>query len=273
MVSKLLLYLFCSRQQSGRALCLPSPSRAPRVHGKFQTPRSRQEEVFRVSHIPSVSLLSRFRRTKQLSAPGQRMRGRVHTGALLPAHLPLHLHMQPCEVGTSFLPEQLPGPCPPTDFLPSSPADKALLSRLLAEPGWLVGREWPRSGQSLAVGPPGERLHSLPEQSSRPRPPPWADHWPQVWPHSSQPPHQTAIRSPGVRCRPGHGDTEGPGCERFVYGCPCTPPTRQTFWVPSHPSHTVPGLVALRGLQWGGVSFLAVFLQRALQSQSPPPKS
>ena len=252
LVSKLLLYLFCSRQQSGRALCLPSPSRAPRVHGKFQTPRSRQEEVFRVSHIPSVSRLSRFRRTKQLSAPGQRVRGGVHTGVLLPAHLPLHLHMQPCEVGTSFLPEQLPRPCPPTDFLPSSPADKPLLSRLLAEPGWLVGRERPGSGQSPAVGPPqceaaqppGAKQHAPSSAVGRPLATGLAGQF------AATPPDGRPL--PGVRGRPGHGDTEGPGCEWFVCGCPCTPPTRQMFWGPSHPtSHTVPGPVALRGLQQG----------------------
>jgi len=175
--------IFCSRQQSGRALCLPSPEPAPCVHGKFQTPRSHQEEAFRVSHNPSVSLLFQVRRTKQPSPRGRRVKGGAHTGALLPAHLPLHLHhVQPCEVGTSFLPEQMPRPCPPApiDSLLSSPPDEALLSRLLAEPGWPVGREkgeapeqieparqipwgeasWLSSPASLPVQPPGAEQHA-----------------------------------------------------------------------------------------------------------------
>lgn len=65
---------------------LPSPSRAPRVHGKFQTPHSRQEEMFRVSHIPPVSLLSRFR---EWAEPGCRTPGaQLSSPTSLPAQPP-----------------------------------------------------------------------------------------------------------------------------------------------------------------------------------------
>ena len=267
--------------------CLPSPEPVPRVHGKFQTPCSRQEEVLRVSHNPSVSevlrvshnpsvsLLFRFRRAKQLSPPGRRVRSGVHTGALLPAHLPLHLHhVQPCEVGTSFLPEQLPRPGPPApiDLLLSSPPDKALLSRLLAEPGWLVRREkgeapeqiepvcqipwgeasWLSSPASLPVQPPGAEQHA--PSSCRGQ---TAGHRSGQTDHSttsdkSQPPPHTAVHFPGVRCRPGTGAQKAQAVSGLCAAAPAHLCTSQVlwdsrFWAPPTPRHTSP--VALRGSQ------------------------
>ena len=256
--------------------CRPSPEPVPRVHGKFQTPCSRQEEVLRVSHNPSVSLLFQFRRAKQLSPPSQRVRSGAHTGALLLAQLPLHLHhVQPCEVGTSFLPEQLPRPCPPApiDLLLSSPPDEALLSRLLAEPGWLVGREkgeapeqiepvcqipwgeasWLSSPASLPAQPPGAEQHapsSCHGQTAGHRSG-QTDCSHRIRQISVTPPHSRPLAGCEVPAR--HRDTEGPSCEQFVCGCPCTPlhsagVVGLMFLGTSHPTtHMSP--VALRGSQ------------------------